>query len=44
MFWIYGGGFQQGDGNYLTYGPDFFLNENVIVVTVNYRVGIFGEF
>ncbi|KAK9730602.1 Carboxylesterase family [Popillia japonica] len=42
MVWIYGGGFAVGDGNYATYGPDQLVSENVIVVTFNYRLGIFG--
>lgn len=43
MVWIYGGGFAVGDGNYATYGPDQLVSENVIVVTFNYRLGIFGK-
>lgn len=44
MVWIYGGGFFEGDNQYELYAPDFFLEENVVVVTVAYRVGIFGKF
>ncbi|KAF5278664.1 hypothetical protein FQA39_LY00706 [Lamprigera yunnana] len=42
MVWIYGGGFGFGSSPYATNGPDFLLNEEVIVVTFNYRLGIFG--
>ena len=43
MVWIYGGGFKLGNSTYDMYGPDYLLNEDVIVVTFNYRVGIFGK-
>ncbi|XP_060524433.1 juvenile hormone esterase-like [Cylas formicarius] len=42
MFWIHGGGFVTGSGSYKYYGPDYLLEENVIVVTFNYRLGPFG--
>lgn len=42
MFWVHGGSFHKGDGGYEYYGPDYFLKENVIVVTINYRLGVFG--
>ncbi|XP_060524434.1 uncharacterized protein LOC132700874 [Cylas formicarius] len=42
MFWIFGGGFVAGNGNYKFYGPDYLLEEDVIVVTFNYRMGPFG--
>lgn len=39
---MFGGVFNMGDSNEMTYGPDFLLSEDNIVVTLNYRVGIFG--
>ncbi|KAK6623051.1 hypothetical protein RUM43_008903 [Polyplax serrata] len=42
MVWIHGGGFQMGSGNAEVYGPDFFLDDDVILVTLNYRLGIMG--
>ncbi|KAJ6641664.1 Esterase B1, partial [Pseudolycoriella hygida] len=42
LFYIHGGGYAEGSGNDHFYGPDFFLNEDVIVVTHNYRVGVLG--
>ncbi|KAF5278663.1 hypothetical protein FQA39_LY00705 [Lamprigera yunnana] len=42
MVWIYGGGFLFGQNSYSSYGPDYLLDENVVVVTFNYRLGIFG--
>lgn len=40
MVWLYGGGFTSGQST--LYGPDYFMEQNVVVVTVNYRVGAFG--
>nr|XP_013108588.1 unnamed protein product [Stomoxys calcitrans] len=42
MVWIYGGGFQVGEATRDFYGPDYFMMQDVIVVTINYRVGVFG--
>jgi acetyl esterase/lipase len=44
MVWIHGGGFFAGSGNPDIYGPDYFMDYDVIVVTVNYRVGPLGFF
>ncbi|KAB0802875.1 hypothetical protein PPYR_05061 [Photinus pyralis] len=42
MVWIYGGAFIVGNSDYSSYGPDYLINQDVIVVTFNYRLGIFG--
>ncbi|XP_046426320.1 esterase E4-like [Neodiprion fabricii] len=42
MFWIHGGGFEQGSANDEIYGPDYFMGTGVILVTVNYRLGALG--
>nr|AJP62542.1 carboxylesterase [Oxya chinensis] len=42
MFWIHGGGFTAGDGSDILYGPDLLIEHNVLVVTINYRLGAFG--
>ena len=42
MVWIHGGAFYFGDGNSNHYGPDFLVNEDVILVTFNYRLGAPG--
>ncbi|KAL0274566.1 UNVERIFIED_CONTAM: hypothetical protein PYX00_002667 [Menopon gallinae] len=43
MVWIHGGAFHRGSGGTLTYGPEYFMMaENVILVIVNYRVNVFG--
>lgn len=43
MFWVHGGGFTNGSGNVEFYGPDFLLSEEVVIVTINYRLGFFGK-
>jgi len=40
MVWLTGGAFLVGGGPW--YGPDFWMTHNIIVVTVNYRVGPSG--
>ncbi|XP_046453239.1 esterase FE4-like [Daphnia pulex] len=44
MVWIHGGGFSAGSGNFETdfYGPGKILDRDVVLVTINYRVGPFG--
>lgn len=32
----------MGSGNDLLYGPDYFVDDGVIVVTINYRLGVLG--
>lgn len=42
MVWIYGGAFSVGDSNANTYGPDYLVEEDVVIVTFNYRLGMLG--
>lgn len=42
MVWIHGGSFTGGSGDSWIYGPDFLVNDGVIVVTLNYRLGVLG--
>ncbi|XP_057652547.1 juvenile hormone esterase-like [Diorhabda carinulata] len=42
MFYIYGGGFVNGAANFDFFGPHYLMENDVIVVTTNYRVGPFG--
>ncbi|XP_060528819.1 cocaine esterase-like isoform X2 [Cylas formicarius] len=42
MFWIFGGGFVGGSKDYRYFGPQFLLVNDVIVVTINHRLGPFG--
>lgn len=42
MVFIHGGGFIEGDGNLKTFSPIFLIRHEVMVVTVNYRLGPYG--
>lgn len=42
MVWFHGGEFIYGSGDRDMYGPDYFIDEEVVVVTLNYRLGILG--
>lgn len=42
MVWIYGGSFSGGSGNSFIYGPEFIVGEDVLMVSMNYRVGALG--
>jgi carboxylesterase type B len=44
MVWIHGGGFYAGSGNSNFYGPDHLMSEDVVLVTINYRLGALGQF
>ena len=43
MVWFHGGAFAYSSGDLDYFGPDYFLKHDVVFVTFNYRVGIFGE-
>ena len=42
MVWIHGGAFTSGSGTAGDYGPQYFMDSGVVLVTVNYRLGPFG--
>ncbi|XP_029176814.1 esterase FE4-like [Nylanderia fulva] len=42
MVWIHGGGFFMGDGTSFYYGPDYIMRKDVVLVTLNYRLGVLG--
>lgn len=42
MVWIYGGGFQFGEASRECYSPDYLLREDVVVISINYRLGPLG--
>ncbi|HXS73696.1 MAG TPA: carboxylesterase family protein [Rhodanobacteraceae bacterium] len=44
MVWIYGGGLDGGSGSTPLYAGDVLARRDVIVVTFNYRLGVFGFF
>jgi len=45
MFWIHGGGFFLGSGvgdGTIVYNGINYMEEDVIVVSINYRLGLYG--
>jgi len=42
MVWIHGGALLAGAGTFQEHGPQHLLDKNVVVVTVNYRLGALG--
>ncbi|KAJ5488048.1 carboxylesterase [Penicillium desertorum] len=43
LFWIHGGNLQIGSASFPFYnGTSLAVNEDVVVVTINYRLGVFG--
>ena len=44
MVWIHGGGFTRGSGTTSAYDGEILARKGVVVVTINYRLGIFGFF
>lgn len=43
MVWIHGGGFYLGSGNLGQHGADLLIENEVIVVSLNYRLDLFGK-
>jgi len=42
MVWLHPGGFANGSGSATFYGPELLVAKEVVVVTVNYRLGALG--
>ncbi|XP_017784019.1 PREDICTED: putative inactive carboxylesterase 4 [Nicrophorus vespilloides] len=42
MMWIHGGGFKVGSSKLEMHSPEFLMTGDVVLVTVNFRLGIFG--
>lgn len=42
LFFMHGGGFTDGAGDDTFFGPDFIVEKQTILVTINYRLGMFG--
>ncbi|KAJ9587016.1 hypothetical protein L9F63_019395, partial [Diploptera punctata] len=40
MVWIHGGNFVTGSNTMVMFGPDHLLTQNVVLVTINYRLGV----
>ena len=43
MLWIHGGGFTEGDASTLI-DPEYLLDEDIVFVSVQYRLGLLGFF
>jgi len=44
MVWLHGGGYTSGSGGWLLYdGSRLSVNQNVVVVSVNHRLNVFGH-
>jgi para-nitrobenzyl esterase len=44
MVWIHGGAFTRGSGSNLSYDGEILARKGTVVVTINYRLGMFGFF
>lgn len=44
MVWIHGGGFTRGSGTSTGYDGENLARKGAVIVTINYRLGIFGFF
>ncbi|ETN61216.1 esterase B1 [Anopheles darlingi] len=42
MVYLYGGGFVEGTSATELYGPDYLIEKDIVLVTLNYRVGALG--
>ncbi|XP_049836566.1 venom carboxylesterase-6-like [Schistocerca gregaria] len=42
LAWIPGGAYEHGGASLASFGPDFFLDRGIIVVTMNYRLAALG--
>jgi len=43
MVFIHGGGYTSGDNRADQYGPHYFLDKDIVLVTINYRLSVLGE-
>ncbi|HEX4605545.1 MAG TPA: carboxylesterase/lipase family protein [Candidatus Angelobacter sp.] len=44
MVWIHGGGFTRGSGSSRSYDGEILSRKGAVIVTMNYRLGVFGFF
>lgn len=43
MVWIHGGAFIYGSNSKDVYSPEFLLRKNIVLISINYRLGAFGK-
>ena len=43
MVWIHGGAFKKSSNTYKKYSPDYLLMNNIVFVSINYRLGVLGK-
>lgn len=43
MYFVHGGGFVEGSANDYIYNQDYFMTTDVVLVTVNFRLGAMGR-
>lgn len=43
MVYIHGGAFMWGTSGVERLGPDYLLLKNIVLITLNYRLGAFGK-
>lgn len=43
IVYIHGGSYDSGSGNNQFYGADFLIEKDIVVVTLEYRLGAVGE-
>jgi carboxylesterase type B len=44
MIFIHGGAYSIGNNRAGNYGPHYLLDKDIVLVAINYRLGVFGEF
>ena len=43
MVFIHGGAFLTGSGSINVYSPDYLINYDIVLITLNYRLHVFGR-
>lgn len=43
IVWIHGGAFVAGSNSKLSYNPEFLLRKDIVLIAINYRLGVFGD-
>lgn len=44
FFWLHGGGYESGSGDEPRYDGESFAAQGIVVVSINYRIGVLGYF